>query len=149
MDRRAFLIPLIAVLIGLGISVYSFAHNRAFVSGEFCTLSETFNCDIVNRGPFSQVGGVSIALVGVIGYAFLLIGTLLKWRKPADRSLTIFLLIASLGGFLFSVYLTNIEAFVLKTWCLLCLTSQAVITITLGCAVWLWRQERTAKDLQS
>ena len=129
---------LVLIVIGLGISTYSFAHNQAFVSGAICTLNDTFNCDVVNRGPYSQLFGVPVALIGIIGYGLMALGTILHLRAPHDRSLTAFLLVSALGGLGFSFYLTGIEAFVLQTWCLLCLTSQAAILGIFGSAVWLW-----------
>ncbi|HZW81324.1 MAG TPA: vitamin K epoxide reductase family protein, partial [Candidatus Deferrimicrobiaceae bacterium] len=36
---------------------------------------------------------------------------------------------ASLAGFLFAVYLTYVEGHVLETWCILCLSSLALITL--------------------
>ncbi len=145
--RKALLIIMIASAVGLGIATYSFAHNQAFVSGSFCTISDTFNCDIVNRGPYSQIGGISVALIGVVGYLFLLVASILKWRKPEEKNLTLFLLLAAAGGFLFSLYLTGLEAFVLKTWCLFCLTSQAMIIIILGVTGWVWYHERKANHM--
>jgi uncharacterized membrane protein len=48
--------------------------------------------------------------------------------------------VATLCGFGFALYLTYIEAFVLGVWCILCLSSLAVITAISGCAGALaWR----------
>jgi uncharacterized membrane protein len=38
----------------------------------------------------------------------------------------------ALGGWLFSMYLTAIEAFVLHAWCSWCVTSAILITLLLG-----------------
>lgn len=116
-------------LLGLVIALYSLLHNSGFVSGSFCTLSETVNCDVVNKGAYSSIWGIPVALVGVLGYFFLAAGALLKLRQPTDRSLSLFLLIASVGGLAFSFYLTFLEAFVLHAWCALCVTSQLLILI--------------------
>ncbi len=124
-------------LLGLAISLYSLLHNQGFASGEFCTIGETLNCDVVNKGPFSTIAGVPVALIGVLGYLFLAIAAWMKLRNVQDKSLTKFLLAASFGGFLFSLYLTGLEAFVLDTWCLLCLTSQAVILAILILCIFL------------
>ena len=53
----------------------------------------------------------------------------MKYNDKKDKGLTGFLLLASLGGLLFSFYLSGIEAFVLKTWCLVCVTSQLLILL--------------------
>lgn len=115
--------------LGLGVSVYSLLHNQGFASGEFCTIGEELNCDVVNKGPYSVIMGVPVSLIGVIGYLFLAVAAGMKLKNPADKSLTRFLTLASIGGFLFALYLSGIEAFILETWCLLCLTSQATIFV--------------------
>ena len=111
-------------VLGLILSGYSFLHNRGFASGSICTINSTINCDIVNKGPYSIFFGVPVALIGLIGYCFLLIGSVLKWKNLSDRTLSIFLFGLSYLGFGFSLYLTSIEATVLHAWCLICVASQ-------------------------
>lgn len=115
---------------GLLISLYSWLHNQGFAQGEFCKLDDVFDCDVVNKGPFSKIMGIPVSLIGVLGYGFLFAGSIIKIRNMYDHQLTLFLLLASIGGFTFSIYLTALEAFVLKIWCLLCLTSQIIIFAT-------------------
>lgn len=123
------LYKIIGVLAGIGllVSVYSLLHNQGFSSGAFCTIGDKLNCDIVNKGPFSTIAGIPVSFIGVVGYLFLLICSWMLVKKPSDRGLQWFLVLASVGGLVFSLYLTGIEAFILDTWCLLCLTSQALI----------------------
>jgi uncharacterized membrane protein len=111
-------------IVGVSLSTYAFLHNRGFASGAICNINSTINCDVVNKGPFSEFFGVSVALIGLIGYTFLLIGSLLKLKTPDDRSLTLFLLALACGGFGFSLYLTSVEAFILHAWCVVCVLSQ-------------------------
>lgn len=113
--------------VGFCISLYSLLHNQGFASGEFCTISDSVNCDVVNKGPYSQIAGVPVSLIGVIGYLFLAIASGMKLKDNFDRSLSRFLLLSSCAGFLFSLYLTSVEAFVLHSWCMLCVVSQIFI----------------------
>lgn len=131
--------------IGLCIAVYSLLHNQGFASGEFCTIGERLNCDVVNKGPYSKIFGIPVAFIGVLGYLFLSLAAGMKWKRSQDKSLGGFLVLASTFGFFFSVYLTNIELFVLKTWCVLCLSSQALIFLIFLCSLWLWHNERKAQ----
>jgi uncharacterized membrane protein len=133
---------LIVTLIGLALSVYSWLHNLGLASGEFCAIDETFNCDIVNKGPYGRFMGVPVSLIGVIGYGILVIGVFVKKRRPDDHELTRFLLLASIAGLLFSFYLTGVEAFILHAWCLVCLTSQFVILISTYLLYRLFQLER-------
>lgn len=132
---------LLLALIGVAISLYSFLHNQGFASGEFCHINDSFDCDVVNKGPYSTIVGIPVSIIGVIGYAFIALGAFLKWRSPHDRSLNLFLLLATIGGFLFSLYLSGLEAFVLDAWCLVCLTSQVNIILLMILAAILPREK--------
>ncbi|MCR4314526.1 MAG: vitamin K epoxide reductase family protein [Candidatus Uhrbacteria bacterium] len=114
-------------LFGVVLSTYSLAHKTGFTSGALCNLSDTFSCDIVNQGPYSEIYGIPVAAIGVVGYALLLIGVWMKMKNPQDRSLSMFILLASYGGLAFALYLTSLEAFVLYAWCIVCLLSQVTI----------------------
>ena len=142
--KKNTLIKIIAVLalVGVGLSLYSYLHNQGLASGEFCSIDETFNCDVVNKGPYGSFLGIPVSLLGVLGYGFLLLASLMKLRSPEDRSLTLFLVIASTGALGFSLYLTGLEAFVLHAWCLICVTSQITILILSGFVGLLYLNER-------
>jgi uncharacterized membrane protein len=142
MTKKSLTITLFVLsLVGLGLSTYSLLHNQGFASGEFCTIGEKLNCDVVNKGPYSAIMGVPVSLIGVIGYVFLAVAAALKLKDPTDKSLTKFLWYSSMGGFLFALYLSGIEAFVLETWCVVCLASQTVITLMVLCSLLLYKQE--------
>ena len=117
----------VLALLGVAVSAYSLSHHVGFASGELCSPTDTCNCDILNQGPYSEIGGVPVALIGVIGYWFLILAAFLNYKKQDDTSITRILVLASMGATAFALYLTSIEAFVLETWCLLCLSSQAII----------------------
>ncbi len=114
-------------LVGVVLSAYSFLHNQGFVSGEICTINATFDCDIVNKGPFSDFFGVPVAIIGLVGYSLLLVGSILKRNQMQDRMLTLFLLALASGGFGFSLYLTSVEAMILRAWCVVCVMSQIMM----------------------
>ena len=105
-------------------SLVSLQRHYASSKSSYCDFGATFNCDIVNRSIYSEVAGVPVALIGVLGYAGLLVLTVLYRKK--DHSPMI-LLAASLAGLAFALYLTYIEGFVLGVWCVLCLSSMGLI----------------------
>lgn len=71
-----------------------------------------------------MVAGVPVALIGIVGYLLILaLATL--YREKAEAP--VMLLIASLAGLGFALYLTYIEARILYAWCVLCLSSLATI----------------------
>jgi len=133
---------IVLACIGIGLSGYAFLHNRGFAPGSFCTINSVINCDIVNKGPFSMFFGVPVALLGLIGYAFLLVGVLVKRKNPEDRLLSLFLLGLSYMGFGFSLYLSSIEATVLHAWCIICIFSQiAMFLFAILATVVVYREE--------
>ncbi len=140
--KRIITIICCLAILGLGVSVYSLLHNQGFASGEFCTIGEKLNCDVVNKGPYSTIGVIPVSLIGVIGYLFLAAAAGMKLKNPKDKGLTRFLSLASTGGFLFALYLSGIEAFILETWCLLCLTSQVTILLIAIFSLLLTRKEK-------
>jgi len=127
--RRICLAIALLAIAGIAVSSVSLYHHYGEDKTSYCDLGESFNCDIVNRSTYSVVLGVPVALIGILGYLSLLaLATL--YRSKAETP--VMLLIASLAGLGFALYLTYIEGFVLATWCVLCLSSLAVI---LGIAV--------------
>jgi vitamin-K-epoxide reductase (warfarin-sensitive) len=114
-------------LLALGgalVSSVSLSHHYSTAKSSFCDFGESFNCDIVNRSVYSVIFGIPVALIGTIGYIVLLALAILY---PTKEETPAILLIAALAGLGFALYLTYIEAFVLAVWCILCLTSLALI----------------------
>ncbi len=122
--RRILLAISLLALGGVLISSVSLYHHYGTSQSSFCDFGESFNCDIVNRSIYSVVFGIPVALIGIIGYLGLL-GLATVYRAKAQTPAL--LLIASLAGLGFALYLTYIEAFVLAVWCILCLTSLTLI----------------------
>ena len=122
--RRILLAISLLALGGVLISSVSLYHHYGTSQSSFCDFGESFNCDIVNRSIYSVVFGIPVALIGIIGYLGLL-GLATVYRAKAQTPAL--LLITSLAGLGFALYLTYIEAFVLAVWCILCLTSLTLI----------------------
>lgn len=123
-SRVLFLIVAILSLAGAIVSGVSLQRHYAKSATTYCDFNQQFNCDIVNRSEWSTVAGIPVAAIGVAGYAVLFLFATL-WRSRAETPAR--LLIAAVIGFAFALYLTYIEAYQLMTWCILCLTSQALI----------------------
>lgn len=124
--RRVFTAIAVLALAGIVVSSVSLYHHYGTSQTTYCDFGESFNCDIVNRSIYSTVLGVPDALLGILGYAGLLaLATAYRARAEAPAML----LIASVAGLSFALYLTYIEAFVLATWCILCLSSLTMITL--------------------
>jgi uncharacterized membrane protein len=123
MPRLILVIAFIAAA-GVLVSSVSLQHHFSHSKTSFCNLNETFNCDIVNRSQYSTLFGIPVALIGILGYLFILaLATI--YRQKAETPIV--LLMTSAGGLGFALYLTYIEKFVLAAWCILCLSSLALI----------------------
>ena len=70
--------------------------------------------------------GIPVAGIGVAGYAVLFVLATF-WRSRGETPNR--LLGAAIAGLAFALYLTYIEAYVLTTWCILCLISLALISL--------------------
>lgn len=90
----------------------------------YCDFGQKLNCDIVNRSEYSTLSGIPVAAIGVAGYALLwVLSVFLRERSQTPNRL----LAAALAGFAYALYLTYIEAYVLTTWCILCVISLVLI----------------------
>jgi uncharacterized membrane protein len=121
--RLSLAIALLAVL-GVAVSSVSLDHHFRKSKTSYCDFGESFNCDLVNRSEYSTVAGVPVALIGILGYAGLLAFTTFYRAKAETPAI---LVLASVGGLGFALYLTYVEKFILSVWCILCLSSLVVI----------------------
>lgn len=111
-------------LAGAAASSLSLYQHYGTDKSSYCDFGQAFNCDIVNRSSYSEVQGIPVALIGILGYLTLL--GLATLRRHGTGT-PLILLIASLAGLGFALYLTYVEKFILAVWCILCLSSLAVI----------------------
>jgi vitamin-K-epoxide reductase (warfarin-sensitive) len=124
--RRILLAMAVLAAAGAVVSSVSLYHHYGTSQTSFCDFAENFNCDIVNRSRYAMVFGIPVALIGICGYVVLLV-LATRYRSQA-RTPAVLLSAATLGlGFAF--YLTYVEAFVLGAWCILCLSSLALILL--------------------
>ncbi len=114
---------LILSVIGFLLSVYlTYLH---YTEGQTAFCSQGSDCDAVRQSSYSSMFGVPVALFGAIGYALIFWFTYVSISK----SIRWFLLYTiSLAGFVFSVYLTYLELFVIKAICPYCVVSALIMT---------------------
>ncbi len=117
---------LVAILAvgGIVVSSVSLQHHYGTSKTEFCDIGNTFNCDIVNRSAYSEMLGIPVALIGMVGYAAVL-GLATVYRERRETPSLIFA--GAVTGLAFALYLTYIEGQVLGVWCIMCLSSLALI----------------------
>ena len=136
--RSILLLIAILALGGVAVSSVSLYHHYGTSQTTYCDFGENFNCDIVNRSIYSTILGIPVALIGVAGYlALIALATFYRNRTETPARLVL----ASLAGLGFALYLTYVEKFVLATWCILCLSSLALIFCISVLSSMLWRHQ--------
>jgi len=136
-DRWISLIA-VAAVVGILVSIFSVFAHYGVVSSEVCSINDTFDCDTVNKSAYSELFGIPVALLGVLTYIVFFLGVMAYDRNHSQKLLQALMTLGG-AGLIFSLYLTSIEAFVLYTWCILCLASQAAI---LAIVIGLWRLQK-------
>ena len=126
MDNRLRQVTTYLAVLGLLVSIYmtifKLTNNEKMCIG-------SGGCSIVNASGYSEVQGIPVAVVGVIGYVSILAVLLLE-RKPgfiADNA-SMILFGLTLTGFLFTVWLVYVEVALIKAYCPFCITSQITMT---------------------
>ncbi|MDP3993787.1 MAG: vitamin K epoxide reductase family protein [Candidatus Doudnabacteria bacterium] len=121
-------------LLGLGIMSYlTYIHYASAQS--FCDISEKISCDVVTTSIYSEIFGVPVSVLGILYFGTILFLALTKPLARFDRFaffLTVFVLVPSL-------YLSLMEIFSIKAFCVLCETSKVLmvgILLTVGSSVW-------------
>jgi uncharacterized membrane protein len=118
----------ILALLGLLISLYMLAYALGVIGTVMCGLGE---CERVQSSPYSWIGPIPVAGLGVVGYLALLLVSFLGLQPPFQRSRVVpaALLVGGVGGMAFSVYLTYLEAFVIRAWCQWCVMSAIIMLL--------------------
>jgi uncharacterized membrane protein len=127
MDKRlrqiAIALAVIGLLVSIYMTIYKVTNNESMCIG-------SSGCSEVNASRYSEINGIPVAILGVIGYAAILALLFLE-RRPGffqDNGTLLFFGV-SLLGFLFTLYLIYIEVALIKAYCPFCLASQAFMTI--------------------
>ena len=142
-SRNSALFILIAILSVAGVIVSAISLQRHYAKSntKFCDFNQKFSCDIVNRSEYSEVQGIPVAGIGVVGYAALFVFSTF-WRTRSETPTR--LLAAALAGLAFALYLTYVEAYVLTTWCILCVGSLVLISLISLLSIAVKVRSRTA-----
>ncbi len=121
-------IVLAAALAGLFVASY-IRSKKADTKPFVCPLGS--DCAAVIHSPYSTFLGIPVEMLGIVYYALVVIMHLALLASGGGRpeTLVFFSILASAAAFLFSGYLTFIQAVSLKQWCTWCLTSAALCVV--------------------
>ncbi len=147
-SARLDLAFIVLTLIGLGISAY-LAWTHFTYTPIICTAD--LSCDTVNRSAYAYFPpnwGIPVSYLGLLAYLGLLGLGVWRWQtalstdsgRGSTSRLDLTLFVATLGGLIFSAYLTAMELFVIHAVCWWCVGSATVVTLLFGIAaarVWV------------
>jgi uncharacterized membrane protein len=115
-------------LVGLLIAAYMLLYKLGVIEQVACG---TGACASVQESPFAVFLGIPVPLWGVIGYGAILVLSLigLQENTVTDRRFALALLLMCAYAFGFSLYLTWVEAALIRAWCRWCVGSAIVATL--------------------
>jgi len=130
---------IVLALIGLGVASYlTYVHYAGIKPA--CTAGES--CTKVQTSKYSELAGVPVALMGLIGYVLILTTLLL----PQSETMRFATMAITLGGFGFSAYLTYRELFSIHAICEWCVSSAVIMTILTCLAIWRFLRAEAPVD---
>lgn len=122
LDRRLRIAQLVFVAIGLAAAIYltysKYAHEGV------CGVSS--GCTVVQQSEWSELFGIPVSVLGIVGYVGLL-GLLLAPQR--SELVRLALVIGSGIGFLFSLFLMYRAYVTLDAFCPFCTTSAVMMTL--------------------
>jgi len=127
MDKWLYRASLALVVLGLLVSIYMTIYKLTS-NDKMCIGSG--DCHTVNASIYSEVNGIPVAAIGIVGYLAIL-GVLLFENRNRffKENATLMVFGFALTGFLFTVWLIYVEVALLNALCPFCLTSQVAMTL--------------------
>ena len=133
MDRTLTRISKVLAVLGLLVAsymtVYKWTDNQTMCLGNG-------GCSAVNSSVYSEIYGIPVALVGVLGYAVILAALVLAGRLAFLRRNGVLIVFGlCLAGFIFTVYLIYVEIALIHALCPFCIVSQLIMSVLFALAV--------------
>ena len=119
--------PLLALL-GLGVASYLAYVEVNQVTAVCGPIGE---CNIVQSSPYAKLFGIPVAVLGVLSYlAIIALWLGQRYLPPRFASWSFLgLILLTVFGSLFSIYLTLVEIFAIEAICMWCLSSAVLTTL--------------------
>ena len=133
MDKWLYRASVALVVLGLLVSIYMTIY-KVTSNDSMCLGSG--DCSTVNASRYSEVNGIPVAIIGVLGYLAILATHYFENRNRFfKQNSTLMIFGMALTGFIFTVWLIYVEIALLKALCPFCVTSQTAMTIIFIIAV--------------
>lgn len=146
-DWQIRIIQILAVA-GIVIAYFLYLFHEGSLVG-VCSPSAWDDCGQVSGpdAPYSSIGPVPVALIGLIGYVFIYLLTWLRdWLPVVDDYLPEVMVGVTGLAFLFSLWLTALEIFVIHAICRYCVVSAVFVTIMFVLSISYLREKNRAVE---
>lgn len=114
---------IISSVIGFAVSFYIY-YSKKYDKPLYCPIGQ--DCDAVVKSKYGKTFGIENTMPGMAYHVLIFVyglDALLNRNIFKDNLIYYLIVIASIGSVLFSIYLTAVQAFVLKKWCEYCIVS--------------------------
>jgi len=123
---------MILSVIGFAVSYYIY-HSKKYDKQMYCVIGE--DCDAVVKSKYGKTFGIENTIPGMLYYILIFVyGILLFLNRNVFKGDIVYYSIvsASIASVLFSIYLTGVQAFILKKWCEYCIVSSIASVLILA-----------------
>ncbi|HKR98468.1 MAG TPA: vitamin K epoxide reductase family protein [Candidatus Dormibacteraeota bacterium] len=121
-DRRLRIAIIAVCLLGIGDAAYlTYVHYAGL---KVVCLAGGGGCETVQASRYAKLGGVPVAVLGLIGYISILGSTFIRGELGRAAGVAI-----AFVGFCFSMYLTYRELFTIHAICQWCVASAVLMTV--------------------
>jgi len=120
-----YVVLMVVAFCGLAIANYIYNKKR-LLQPLICPTGS--NCDNVIHSRYSRLFNVPLEVIGALYYTIVIISYSVFLATPTLHSpgAAVVLVELTAAAFLFSIYLTGVQAVILKEWCTWCLGSAFV-----------------------
>ncbi len=127
--RSSVVLVVLGLLVSIYMTIYKITSNNSMCLG-------SGDCSTVNSSRYSEVNGIPVAVIGILGYLAILAVLYFEKRNSFfKQNGTLMIFGMALTGFLFTIWLIYVEIALLNAICPFCLTSQAAMTLIFIIAV--------------
>lgn len=126
--------------IGVVLSILmTWAHFNS--TSAFCPPTlEGVPCDIVNQSIYSEIAGIPVAALGILGYLIMAYLAVAQTKKGSLKD-PMYLHLITLGAFAFTIWLNYVQFAILMTLCLFCEMSAVTVVSLVLLSYQNWRDE--------
>ncbi|MCX6060297.1 MAG: vitamin K epoxide reductase family protein [Chloroflexi bacterium] len=127
--RSSVVLVVLGLLVSIYMTIYKITSNNSMCLG-------SGDCSTVNSSRYSEVNGIPVAIIGILGYLAILAVLYFEKRNSFfKQNGTLMIFGMALTGFLFTIWLIYVEVALINAICPFCLTSQAAMTLIFIIAV--------------